>query len=94
MRRDSVTARLSVAAAAGVLVLAACGPTAPEPGTPEASYIDLGCAKCHGPAREGRRPGPPPVKTQDHRDEAGPMQSLRDPKPLVEANPRPSHTGR
>lgn len=47
-----VYAAFAVAAPA-ILVLAACGAAAPEPGTPEASFIDLGCAKCHGPAREG-----------------------------------------
>ncbi len=80
-------------AAPAILALAACGPAAPEPGTPEASYIDLGCAKCHGPAREGRRSGPPLVKLEDHWDENGLMQYLRDPKTFVEANPRLSYMG-
>jgi cytochrome c2 len=80
-------------AAPVMLVLAACGAATPEPGTPEASYIDLGCAKCHGPAREGRRSGPPLVKIEDHWDEEGLMQYLRDPKTFVEANPRLSYMG-
>ena len=85
-----VYATFAVAAPA-MLVLAACGAAAPEPGTPEASYIDLGCAKCHGPARAGRRSGPPLVKIEDHWDEASLMQYLRDPKTFVEANPRLSY---
>jgi cytochrome c2 len=74
-----------------ILVLASCGASAPEPGSPAASYIDLGCAKCHGPAREGKRSGPPLVKLEDHWDEEGLMQYLRDPKTFVEANPRLSY---
>ncbi len=85
-----VYAAFAVAAPA-ILVLAACGAAAPEPGTPEASFIDLGCAKCHGPAREGRRSGPPLVKIEDHWDEEGLMQYLRDPKTFIEANPRLSY---
>jgi len=78
-------------AAPAVLVLAACGPSGPEPGTPEASYIDLGCAKCHGDQRQGKRSGPPLVKIEDHWDEDSLMQYLRDPKTFVQANPRLSY---
>jgi len=46
-------------AAPVILVLAACGASGPAPGTPEAFYVDLGCAKCHGNEREGLRSGPP-----------------------------------
>ena len=89
------TSRLACASlvltATAVVTLAACDASAPEPGTPEASYINLGCAKCHGPAREGQRSGPPLVKIEDHWDEEGLMQYLRDPKTFVEANPRLSY---
>ena len=54
----SVYAIFAVCAVA-VLVLAACGVTGPKAGTPEALYVDLGCAKCHGEDREGQRSGPP-----------------------------------
>ena len=80
-----------VIAVPAILALAACGAAAPEPGTPEASYIDLGCAKCHGPAREGQRSGPPLVKLEGHWDEETLMQYMRDPKTFVEANPRLSY---
>ena len=91
MRVTRIIYALFAVALPAILVLGSCGPAAPEPGTPEASYIDLGCAKCHGPAREGRRSGPPLVKIEDHWDEASLMQYLRDPKTFVEANPRLSY---
>ena len=79
--------------APAILVLAACGASGPKPGTPEASYVDLGCAKCHGAEREGKRSGPSLVKIEDHWDEEGLMQYLRDPKTFVDANPRLSYMG-
>lgn len=86
----SVYAIFAVAAAA-VLVLAACGVTEPKAGTPEALYIDLGCAKCHGENREGQRSGPPLVKIIDHWDEDSLLEYLKSPKTFVQSNPRLSY---
>ena len=86
----SVYAAFTLGALAA-LVLAACGASAPPPGTPEALYIDLGCAKCHGPDREGQRSGPPLVKIIDHWDEDGLLEYLRSPKEFVRSNPRLSY---
>ena len=74
-----------------VLTIAACGASGPPPGTPEALYIDLGCAKCHGDNREGQRSGPPLVKIIDHWDEDELLEYLRSPKTFVETNPRLSY---
>ena len=93
MRATRIVYASFAIAVPAIIALAACGPAAPEPGTPQASYIDLGCAKCHGDAREGKRSGPPLVKIEDHWDEEGLMQYLRDPKTFVEANPRLSYMG-
>ncbi len=76
------------AAAVAVLALAACGASGPPPGSPEALYIDLGCAKCHGDAREGQRSGPPLVKIADHWNEDDLLEYLKSPRTFVEANPR------
>lgn len=86
----SVYAAFAVAAVA-VLTLVACGASGPEPGSPEALYIDLGCAKCHGNDRQGQRSGPPLVRIRDHWDEAGLLEYLKSPKTFVKANPRLSY---
>ena len=86
----SVYAAIAVGAVA-VLTLAACGASGPKAGTPEALYVDLGCAKCHGDSREGRRSGPPLVKIIDHWDEASLLEYLKSPKAFVESNPRLSY---
>ncbi len=85
-----VYASMAVAAAA-VVTLAACGASGPPPGSPEALYIDLGCAKCHGDNREGQRSGPPLVKIIDHWNEAELLEYLKSPRTFVEANPRLSY---
>ncbi|MEJ2581215.1 MAG: cytochrome c [Acidobacteriota bacterium] len=73
------------------IVLAACGVAGPKPGTAEALYINLGCAKCHGDNRQGQRSGPPLIKIIDHWNEESLLQYLRDPKTFVESNPRLSY---
>lgn len=78
-------------AAVAVLTFAACGPSGPPPGSPEALYIDLGCAKCHGDNREGQRSGPPLVKIVDHWNESELLEYLKSPKTFVETNPRLSY---
>lgn len=80
-----------VAAAAAVLVLAACGASRPETGSPQALYVDLGCAKCHGPDREGQRSGPPLTGLEERWDEVNLMSYLKDPRSFVESNPRLSY---
>lgn len=71
-----------------VLVLAACGASGPKAGTPEALYVDMGCAKCHGANREGQRSGPPLIALADHWQEESLLQYLADPKGVMEQNPR------
>jgi len=75
-------------AAPVILVLAACGASGPAPGTPEAFYVDLGCAKCHGNEREGLRSGPPLDNLQDRWREESLVEYFRDPKAVMEATPR------
>jgi cytochrome c553 len=77
--------------AVAALTLVACGAPAPEPGSPEALYIDLGCAKCHGDNRQGQRSGPPLVRIKDHWNEAALLEYLKSPKTFVVANPRLSY---
>jgi cytochrome c553 len=78
-------------AVAVALVLAACGASGPTPGTPEALYADLGCAKCHGANREGQRSGPPLIGLADHWQEESLLEYLRSPKTFVQSNPRLSY---
>jgi cytochrome c2 len=86
----SLYATFAVAAVVGI-TLAACGASGPAPGTPEALYVDLGCAKCHGDNREGQRSGPPLVKIIDHWDEEGLLEYLKSPKTFIQSNPRLSY---
>ena len=83
----SVYAIFAVGAVA-VLVLAACGVTGPKAGSPEALYVDLGCAKCHGENREGQRSGPPLVALTDRWQEESLLEYFKDPKAIMEENPR------
>jgi cytochrome c2 len=74
---------------ASIVVLAACGGNAgPAPGTPEASYVNLGCAKCHGAEREGMRSGPPLHNLAERWTEDDLVAYLRDPQTFVQSNPR------
>jgi cytochrome c2 len=77
--------------AIALLTLAACGGSGPAPGSAEALYVDLGCAKCHGDDRQGQRSGPPLVKIEDHWDEESLLEYLKSPKSFVESNPRLSY---
>lgn len=82
----------SIAAGAlALLTFAACGASGPPAGSPEALYIDLGCAKCHGDDRQGQRSGPALVKIADHWNESELLEYLKNPKSFVEANPRLSY---
>jgi len=83
----SVYAIFAVGAVA-VLVLAACGASGPIAGTPEALYVDLGCAKCHGENREGQRSGPPLNTLADRWQEESLLEYFNDPKAVMEKNPR------
>ena len=83
----SVYAAFAIAAVT-VLVLAACGASGPAAGTPEALYVDLGCAKCHGDNREGQRSGPALIALADHWQEESLLEYLADPKGVMEQNPR------
>lgn len=85
-----VYASIAVGALA-LLTLAACGASGPPAGSPEALYIDLGCAKCHGDDRQGQRSGPALVKIADHWNESELLEYLKNPKSFVEANPRLSY---
>ena len=77
--------------ALALLAVAACGPSGPPPGSPQALYVDLGCAKCHGNDRQGQRSGPPLIKIADHWDEGELLEYLKSPKTFVESNPRLSY---
>jgi cytochrome c551/c552 len=71
-----------------MLVVAACGAPVPKAGSPEALYIDLGCAKCHGDNRQGLRSGPPLDALEDRWQEENLVQYLKNPKAVMEDNPR------
>ena len=83
----SVYAVFAVGAVA-ILVLAACGVTGPKAGSPEALYVDLGCAKCHGNNREGQRSGPQLNALTDRWQEESLLEYFMDPKAVMENNPR------
>jgi cytochrome c551/c552 len=76
------------AATVAILTLAACGARGPKPGTPEALYVELGCAKCHGDARQGLRSGPPLVNLKDRWQEDELVAYLQNPKAVMEREPR------
>jgi cytochrome c551/c552 len=83
----SIYATFLVATAVG-MTLVACGASGPAPGTPEALYVDLGCAKCHGENRQGRKSGPPLIALADHWQEESLLEYMADPKAYMEKNPR------
>ena len=83
----SIYAAFVVAAVVGI-TLAACGASGPAPGSPEALYVDLGCAKCHGGNRQGQRSGPPLIALADHWQEESLLEYMADPKAYAEKNPR------
>jgi len=83
----SVYASFLVATLVG-LALVACGASGPAPGTPEALYVDLGCAKCHGANRDGQRSGPPLRALAERWTEDSLLEYLADPKAVMETNPR------
>ncbi len=76
---------------AAVITLAACGGNTPDAGSPQALYVEFGCAKCHGEDREGMRSGPPLRNLAErwHEDEL--IAYLRDPATFVQSNPRLSY---
>ena len=78
-------------AASSLLLLAACGAGGPPAGSAEALYVDMGCAKCHGPDRLGQRSGPPLIELAERWDEDGLVAYLQDPRSFVETNPRLSY---
>jgi len=88
MRATQIVYASFAVVASAILLLAACGTPGPEPGTPEAFYVDLGCAKCHGNEREGLRSGPPLDNLQDRWQEKSLVEYFRNPKEVAEANPR------
>ena len=83
----SLCAIFAVAAAAA-MGLVACGPSGPPAGSPEALYVSLGCAKCHGENLQGQRSGPPLTALGDRWNEESLMEYLRNPKSVMEKNPR------
>jgi len=85
-----VYASIAVGALA-LLTFAACGASGPPAGSPEALYVNLGCAKCHGDERQGQRSGPPLIKIGDHWDEDDLLDYLKSPRTFVESNPRLSY---
>ena len=93
MKEETVTATrcmygLFFTGALTVLALAACDAPGPEPGSPEALFVNLGCAKCHGDNKEGLRSGPPLDSLQDRWQEESLVQYFKDPKAVMEVTPR------
>jgi hypothetical protein len=83
----SLYAFFAVAAIAG-LGLVACGLSGPAPGSPEALYVNLGCAKCHGENLQGQRSGPPLDALGDRWNMDSLVEYFHDPKAVMEKNPR------
>ena len=75
-------------AAMALLSLTACSAAGPEPGSAEALYVDLNCAKCHGENREGQRSGPPLNALADRWQEESLLEYFNNPKEVMENNPR------
>jgi cytochrome c551/c552 len=75
-------------ACTAILILAACSGPGPEPGSPEALYVNLGCAKCHGENRQGQRSGPPLDALAGRWQEEDLVEYFADPKAAMELNPR------
>ena len=86
--RATLWALAAVAATGSVLLLAACGSGGPPPGSAEALYLDLGCAKCHGREMQGLRSGPPLTGLDDRWDEDGLVAFLQDPQGFIASHPR------
>ena len=86
MNRSVETSCLVVAAT--MLIVVACGAPAPKTGSPEALYINLGCAKCHGDNLQGQRSGPPLDALEDRWKEESLLEYFNDPKAVMEVNPR------
>jgi cytochrome c551/c552 len=80
-----VTASFAVTAA--LLLMLACAAAGPPPGTPEALYVDLGCAKCHGTQREGQRNGPPLTNLTDRWNHESLVEFLQDPQGFIDRKP-------
>lgn len=80
-----------LSAAAALVILTACGASGPPPGSPQALYVELGCAKCHGPELQGQRSGPPLTGLGERWNEQTLASYLKDPRSFVEANPRLSY---
>jgi len=76
------------AATVAALTFTSCGARGPEPGTPEALYVELGCAKCHGDARQGLRSGPPLTDLSARWQEDELVAYLKNPKAVMEREPR------
>jgi cytochrome c553 len=83
----SVYAFFAVAVVAG-LGLVACGISGPTPGSPEALYVNLGCAKCHGENLQGQRSGPPLNALAERWNVESLIEYLSDPRAVMEKNPR------
>lgn len=78
-------------AACVIVVLGSCGKGQPAPDSPQALYVDLGCAKCHGGDRKGLRSGPPLENLAERWQEDELVAYMRDPASFVESNPRLSY---
>jgi cytochrome c553 len=78
----SATTRWGAAAlvlgAAVVLLAPGCG-ASPPPGSPEALYVRLGCARCHGNELEGTRTAPPLENLSAHWTEDELVAYLKNP---------------
>jgi len=92
--------RLRCLIAVGIGVLFAttlsCGADQPQPPAgltqPQLAgwqaYVQLDCASCHGPQREGKRSGPALVGLSELWKQDELVVYLQDPEPVVKATPR------
>lgn len=71
-----------------LLALVGSGCSGPELTGPAATYVDEGCAKCHGADRQGTRTAPPLTGLAAHWTAAELAAYLRDPKPVLEDSVR------
>jgi cytochrome c553 len=75
--------------AAGLLLATlGTGCSGPELTGPAATYVDQGCAKCHGRQLEGTRTAPGLIGLTEHWTAEDLATYLRDPQPFLEASTR------
>lgn len=67
---------------------AGCSGRGAAPATPEASYRERTCYRCHGADRSGTEIGPPLRSLREHWDADALVRYIADPAPFRDADPR------